>query len=105
MHARVIRPLLALALPHREAVAKPPAEREAEARRECDSGLQGLFEDSLVSRQMHDPTAIEADVNRDVNEAALQALARGEAAEVRAQMLWVYSPDVEPASSAFDQSV
>src|SRR6185295_17004612 len=48
-----------------------------------------------------DLAVISADVEREVNEAALKALAAPKPAKSSA-MQWVYSPDVDPSSAAFD---
>src|SRR5206468_7308547 len=45
--------------------------------------------------------ALEADVEREVTEAALKALAAPKPAKDTAE-LWVYSPDVDPTSRAFE---
>jgi 2-oxoisovalerate dehydrogenase E1 component len=99
VHARVIRPY-SHSLSDDERLYKPPAEREAEARRDPIARFteflkaQGLVTDDELR-------AMDADVGREVNEAALAALAAPKPAKTSA-MLWVYSPDVDPSSSAFE---
>ena len=48
-----------------------------------------------------DFAAMAADVEREVNDAALKALAAAKPSKTSA-MQWVYSPDVDPTSSAFE---
>jgi 2-oxoisovalerate dehydrogenase E1 component len=99
VHARVIRPY-SHSLSDDEKLYKPPAEREAEAKRDPIARFteflktQGLATDDELR-------AMTADVEREVNEAALAALAAPKPAKSTAT-LWVYSPDVDPSSSAFE---
>jgi 2-oxoisovalerate dehydrogenase E1 component len=99
VHARVIRPY-SHSLSDDEKLYKPPAEREAEARRDPIARFteflkaNGLATDETLK-------AIESDVEREVNEAALQALAAPKPPKSSAT-LWVYSPDVDPSSPAFE---
>jgi 2-oxoisovalerate dehydrogenase E1 component len=99
VHARVIRPY-SHSLSDDERLYKPAAEREAEARRDpivrfadflTRNGLAG--DDEL--------SAMAADVDREVNDAAQQALSARKPDRSTAQ-LWLYSPDLDPASPAFD---
>src|SRR3954454_11127235 len=99
VHARVIRPY-SHSLSDDEKLYKPPAEREAEARRDPIARFKQFLLSNAVATD-EELKAIEADVDREVNEAALQALAAPKPPKSSA-MLWVYSPDVDPASSAFD---
>src|SRR5204863_8023540 len=95
VHARVIRPY-SHSLSDDEKLYKPPSEREAEARR--DPILR--FTEFLKSRGVatdDELSSMLADVEREVNEAANQALAAAKPAKSTAE-LWVYSPDVDPAS-------
>ncbi len=99
VHARVTRPY-SHSLSDDEKLYKAPAEREAEARRDP----LRRFSEFLVSQQLasdDDLAAIAADVERDVNDAAQQALKAPKPAKNTAE-LWLYSPDVDPTSSAFD---
>ena len=99
VHAHVVRPY-SHSHSDDEKLYKPPAEREAEARRDPISRFveflkkNGLATDEELSH-------VAADVEREVNDAADQALASPKPAKNTAQ-LWVYSPDVDPASVAFD---
>src|SRR4051812_45475433 len=99
VHARVTRPY-SHSLSDDEKLYKPPAEREAEARRDPIARFKQFLLSNAVATD-EELKAIEADVDREVNEAALQALAAPKPPKSSA-MLWVYSPDVDPASSAFD---
>src|SRR5262245_30898131 len=99
VHARVIRPY-SHSLSDDEKLYKPQAEREAEARR--DPLVR--FAEFLKSNQLatdDDLAAMLADVEREVNEAAQQALAAAKPAKSTAEQ-WLYSPDVDPTSADFD---
>jgi 2-oxoisovalerate dehydrogenase E1 component len=99
VHARVIRPY-SHSLSDDEKLYKPPAEREAEARRDpLKRFAQFLTSNGLATAD--DLAAMAADVEREVNEAANQALAAPKPPKNSAT-LWVYSPDVDPTSAAFE---
>jgi 2-oxoisovalerate dehydrogenase E1 component len=99
VHARVIRPY-SHSLSDDEKLYKSPAEREAEARRDPIARFtEFLKSHGLVSDEALAEMA--ADVEREVNDAAIKALAAPKPARNTAE-LWVYSPDVDPSSSAFD---
>jgi 2-oxoisovalerate dehydrogenase E1 component len=99
VHARVIRPY-SHSLSDDEKLYKTPAEREAEARRDPITRFSeflkanGLATDELLAEML-------ADVEREVNEAATLALAAPKPEKETAE-LWVYSPDVDPSSAAFE---
>src|SRR3974390_1732749 len=98
VHAHVTRPY-SHSLSDDEKLYKTPEEREAEARRDPLSKFS-LF---LVREGLMDQKEIEAlegDVDREVREAADQALA-AERPEVPSILVNVYSPDVDPTSAAF----
>jgi 2-oxoisovalerate dehydrogenase E1 component len=99
VHARVIRPY-SHSLSDDERLYKPAAARAPDARRDpivrfadflTRNGLAG--DDEL--------SAMAADVDREVNDAAQQALSARKPDRSTAQ-LWLYSPDLDPASPAFD---
>jgi 2-oxoisovalerate dehydrogenase E1 component len=99
VHARVIRPY-SHSLSDDEKLYKPPAEREAEARRDPIR----RFSEFLKAQQLADDgelTAIAADVDREATDAALKALAAPKPAKNTAE-LFLYSPDVDPTSTAFE---
>jgi 2-oxoisovalerate dehydrogenase E1 component len=99
VHARVIRPY-SHSLSDDEKLYKSPAEREAEARRDPIARFtEFLKSHGLVSDEALAEMA--ADVEHEVNDAAIKALAAPKPAKNTAE-LWVYSPDVDPSSSAFD---
>ena len=99
VHARVIRPY-SHSLSDDEKLYKPPAEREAEAKRDPIVRFAQFLQTEGIATA--DDLAAMADaVHREVNEAALQALAAPKCARETAT-LWVYSPDVDPTSAAFD---
>ncbi len=99
VHARVIRPY-SHSLSDDEKLYKTATEREAEARRDPVARFtEFLKSNGLVTDD--DLSAMAADVEREVNDAALKALAAPKPPKASAE-LWVYSPDVDPSSAAFD---
>jgi 2-oxoisovalerate dehydrogenase E1 component len=99
VHARCIRPY-SHSLSDDEKLYKPPAEREAEARRDPIAKFAAFLQDHGLAT-VEELAALAADVEREVNEAALLALAAPKPAKSTAEM-WLYSPDVDPTSSAFE---
>jgi 2-oxoisovalerate dehydrogenase E1 component len=99
VHAHVVRPY-SHSHSDDEKLYKPPAEREAESRRDPIARfVEFLKKNALVTDE--ELSHVAADVEREVNDAAVQALASPKPAKNTAQ-LWVYSPDVNPASAAFE---
>jgi 2-oxoisovalerate dehydrogenase E1 component len=99
VHARVIRPY-SHSLSDDEKLYKTPAEREAEARRDPIARfMEFLKSNGLASDD--ELAAMAADVEREVNDAIVKALAAPKPAKNTAE-LWVYSPDVDPTSTAFE---
>ena len=99
VHAHVIRPY-SHSLSDDEKLYKSAAEREAEARRDPIARFtEFLKTNGLASDE--DLAAMAADVEREVNDAAVKALAAPKPPKSSAEQ-WVYSPDVDPSSSAFD---
>src|SRR5881628_3469465 len=99
VHARCIRPY-SHSLSDDEKLYKPPAERAAEARRDPIVRFADLLKLNALATD-EDLAAMAADVEREVTEAALKALAAPKPAKDTAE-LWVYSPDVDPTSAAFE---
>jgi 2-oxoisovalerate dehydrogenase E1 component len=99
VHARVIRPY-SHSLSDDEKLYKTPAEREAEAKRDPILRFTEFLKEKGIATD-EDLAALTADVEREVNDAALRALAAPKPAKNTAE-LWLYSPDVDPASSAFE---
>ena len=99
VHARVIRPY-SHSLSDDERLYKTPAEREAEARRDPLGRLAELLERHGLATD-RDLAAMLEDVEREIDDAALEALQAPQPARETAT-LWVYSPDVDPTSAAFD---
>ena len=98
VHATLVRPY-SHSLSDDERLYKTPEEREEEARRDPVKRM-ARFLLGLGLASERDLEALHAEVEREVNAAAEQALKaarpdRGTAA------LWVFSPDVDPCSSAF----
>jgi 2-oxoisovalerate dehydrogenase E1 component len=99
VHAHVIRPY-SHSLSDDEKLYRTAEEREEEARRDPlpKFGLflvrEGVLEESELE-------AVEADVDREVREAADRALA-AELPSKESIAMWVYSPDVDPTSSRFE---
>jgi 2-oxoisovalerate dehydrogenase E1 component len=99
VHARCIRPY-SHSLSDDEKLYKPPAEREAEAKRDpIRKFVEFLKTQGLATED--EMAVIVAEVEREVNEAALQALAAAKPAKNTAE-LYLYSPDVDPTSAAFE---
>jgi 2-oxoisovalerate dehydrogenase E1 component len=99
VHALVIRPY-SHSLSDDEKLYKAPAEREAEARRDpLKRFADFLREHELATDETM--AAIQSGVEREVNEAAEKALAAPKPKKDTARM-WLYSPDVDPCSDAFD---
>jgi 2-oxoisovalerate dehydrogenase E1 component len=99
VHARVIRPY-SHSLSDDEKLYKPPAEREAEAKRDPIARFAAFLKESGLATD-EDLARVATDVEREVNDAAIQALAAPKPAKNTAE-LWLYSPDVDPTSAAFD---
>jgi 2-oxoisovalerate dehydrogenase E1 component len=99
VHAHVIRPY-SHSLSDDEKLYKPPAERAAEARRDPIARFREFLKSQSLASD-DELGAIAADVEREVNEAALKALAAPKPPKSSAT-LWLYSPDVDPCSSAFE---
>src|SRR5262249_17613745 len=83
-----------------EKLYKPPLEREAEGKRDPIRRFSEFLKSNGVAsdRELAD---LAAEVEREVNDAATQALAAPKPARNSA-MWFVYSPDVDPTSAAFD---
>jgi 2-oxoisovalerate dehydrogenase E1 component len=98
VHATVVRPY-SHSLSDDERLYKTPEEREAEMRRDPVKKMAQL----LVSRGVaseKEIASIQAEVEREINDAATRALAAAKPARETAG-LWVFSPDVDPSSAAF----
>jgi 2-oxoisovalerate dehydrogenase E1 component len=99
VHATVIRPY-SHSLSDDERLYKTKAERDEEARRDPIRRMaEFLTAESLATDA--DLSAIAKEVEAQVNEAAQQALAATKPPKETAEF-WVYSPDVDPTSAAFD---
>src|SRR3954470_2666058 len=99
VHAHVVRPY-SHSLSDDERLYKTPAEREAEARRDPIA----RFAEFLRSNELAtagDFTAMHAEIDREIDEAAQAALAAARPPKSTAS-LYVYSPDVDPTAAAFD---
>ena len=99
VHARCIRPY-SHSLSDDEKLYKPPAEREAEAKRDPIARFREFLKTNALATD-EELALLAADVEREVNEAALQALAAPKPPRSSAEM-WLYSPDVDPTSAAFE---
>jgi 2-oxoisovalerate dehydrogenase E1 component len=98
VHARVTRSY-SHSLSDDEKLYKTPEEREAEARRDPLSKFSlFLIREGLIDQK--EIEALEAGVDREVREAADQALV-AEPPEVPSIRVNIYSPDVDPTSAAF----
>jgi 2-oxoisovalerate dehydrogenase E1 component len=99
VHAKVIRPY-SHSLSDDEKLYKPKAEREAEARRDPIVRFAQFLKANEIATD-ETLAAMAADVDREVNQAALDALAAPKPDKSTA-CLWVYSPDVDPTSADFE---
>jgi 2-oxoisovalerate dehydrogenase E1 component len=97
VHARVTRPY-SHSHSDDEKLYKTPAEREHEAARDPSNGRCSCARHIATDADL---AATLAEVEAEVNEAAQSALQAPKPARDTAT-LWVYSPDVDPASDAFD---
>ncbi|HVC19574.1 MAG TPA: dehydrogenase E1 component subunit alpha/beta [Vicinamibacterales bacterium] len=99
VHATVIRPY-SHSLSDDERLYKTPAEREAEARRDPIRRFREfLLAEALATEA--DLQALAAEADAEIAQAAERALAAVKPAKETATA-WVYSPDVDPTSPAFD---
>ena len=99
VHARVTRPY-SHSLSDDEKLYKTPAEREREAERDpLRLHARFLVQEGLASED--ELTAIGVEAEREVAEAAERAL-QAEKPGRETAGLWVFSPDVDPGSAAFD---
>jgi 2-oxoisovalerate dehydrogenase E1 component len=98
VHAHVIRPY-SHSLSDDERLYKTPAEREAEARRDPIVRFSELLGETGLATSAELET-IAAEVDDEINEAAVEAL-KASKPPTHSAALWVYSPDVDPASPAF----
>ena len=99
VHARVIRPY-SHSLSDDERLYKPPAEREAEARRDPIARFAEFLQSHGLATA-DDLQAMAAEVHHEVNEAAQKALA-AQKPDKSSAALWVYSPDVDPSAAQFE---
>ena len=98
VHAKVTRPY-SHSLSDDEKLYKTPEEREAEAHRDPLSKFSlFLIREGLMDQK--EIEALEGQVDREVREAADQALA-AEPPEFPSILRNIYSPDIDPASAAF----
>jgi 2-oxoisovalerate dehydrogenase E1 component len=99
VHARVTRPY-SHSLSDDERLYKTPEEREAEAKRDPLVRMRTyLLEQGLATEATL--TEIATDVDREIARATDDAIASPKPTADMAA-LWVYSPDVDPTSSAFE---
>lgn len=98
VHASVVRPY-SHSLSDDERLYKTPDEREAEGRRDPVRKMaRALVTSGIATEKALD--TMHAEVEREINEAAARALVAPMPARDTAA-LWVFSPDVDPASDAF----
>ena len=99
VHARCIRPY-SHSLSDDEKLYKTPAEREAEARRDPIPRFAEFLRSSNVATE-EELAAMASNIEREINEATHIAL-HAPKPDKNSARLWVYSPDVDPTSSAFE---
>ena len=100
VHAKVIRPY-SHSLSDDETLYRPRGERDEEAQRDPLVTYPRFLVDSGAATA-EELEALRAEVDAEVNQAADEALA-AEPPPAESAPLWVYSPEVDPASSAFDR--
>ena len=98
VHARVIRPY-SHSLSDDEKLYKTPEERASEARRDPIVRMAAFLKAEELATDS-DLEAIARDVDQEVNDAADRAV-KSEKPSPHTATLYVYSPDVDPASDAF----
>jgi 2-oxoisovalerate dehydrogenase E1 component len=101
VHAKVIRPY-SHSLSDDEKLYKPAPEREAEAQRDPITVLRRFFQAQGLATE-EELAAIAREVDREVTEAADQALAAPKPPKESATA-WLYSPDVDPAGAQFEST-
>jgi 2-oxoisovalerate dehydrogenase E1 component len=99
VHAKVIRPY-SHSLSDDEKLYKTAAERAEEATRDPITRFAALLKEQGLATDA-DLAAMAKDVDREVTEAADAAVKAAKPAKDTAG-LWLYSPDVDPTSPAFD---
>ncbi|MET0167462.1 MAG: dehydrogenase E1 component subunit alpha/beta [Vicinamibacterales bacterium] len=99
VHAKVIRPY-SHSLSDDERLYKTPAEREAESKRDPLTRMRQFLLSEGIATQ-HEIDAFAADVDREIGESTTAALAAPKPATETADW-YVFSPDVDPTSAAFD---
>jgi len=98
VHAKCVRPY-SHSLSDDEKLYKTPAERAEEATRDPITKFAAMLKDGGLATDA-DLAAIAKDVDREIAEAADKAIAAPKPGKDTAG-LYVYSPDVDPASAAF----
>ncbi len=99
VHAHVIRPY-SHSLSDDEKLYKPPAEREAERHRDPIARF-GQYLKANGYATDHDLAAMAREIERELSEAAATAIAAPKPTKDSVEH-FVYSPDVDPTSAAFD---
>jgi 2-oxoisovalerate dehydrogenase E1 component len=99
VHAHVVRPY-SHSLSDDERLYKTPAEREEEARRDPITRLGEFLQASGMATKA-DLASIATEIEREIDEAAISALKAPKPPQDSAGR-WVYSPDVDPTSAAFE---
>jgi 2-oxoisovalerate dehydrogenase E1 component len=101
VHARVVRPY-SHSLSDDEKLYKTPAEREAEARRDPIARMSDFLRQQGLATA-GDLAAINAEIERTINEAAAEALKAPHPQKSTAAR-YVYSPAVDPSSPEFESA-
>jgi len=99
VHARVIRPY-SHSLSDDEKLYKTAEERTAESKRDPITRLAAILTDEQIATE-DELKAIVREVEAEINAATEQAV-RAPKPSLDSALLYVYSPDVDPTSSAFE---